>query len=54
MTRSSLTSMRMVNPDLLMIIKSLSSVTFKMEIRFPVFSVICKVLTPLPPRLVTR
>ena len=39
--------MRMVIPDLLMIIKSFSSVTFKMEINFPVFSVIWRVFHSL-------
>ena len=53
-TRNSSTAKRMAMPDLLMIIKSFSSVTFKMEMSSPVFSVICRVFTPLPPRLVTR
>jgi hypothetical protein len=45
---------RMVIPDLLIIIKSLSSVTDLIVTNLPVLSVIFIVLTPLPPRLVLR
>ena len=41
-------------PDLLIIIKSFSSVTFLMATNLPVFSVILMVFTPLPPRFVIR
>ena len=50
----SATFIRIVIPDLLMIIKSFSSVTFLMSINLPVFSVTWIVLTPFPPRLVIR
>ena len=48
MTRTSATARRMTIPLLLMIIKSFSSVTFLIETRRPVLSVMFKVLTPLP------
>ena len=53
-TRICDTAVRIVRPDRLIIIRSLSSVTAWIEISFPVFSVILIVLTPLPPRFVMR
>ena len=54
MTRHSATDIRMTMPLLLIIIRSLASVTFLMATSFPVFSVMFSVLTPFPPRLVNR
>ena len=54
MMRTSSTFRRIVMPDLLIIIKSFSSVTVFMAPNLPVFSVIFKVFTPFPPRFVIR
>ena len=53
-TRQSLTARRMAIPLLLIIMRSLSSVTFLIATSLPVLSVIENVFTPLPPRLVLR
>ena len=52
--RTSATFRRITTPDLLIIIKSLSSVTVLIATSLPVFSVMSSVFTPLPPRLVMR
>ena len=48
-----LTDILIVSPARVMIIRSLSSVTFLSATTLPVFSVMFRVLTPLPPRLVS-
>ena len=44
----------MVSPDFVMIMRSLSSVTFLMAMRLPVLSVMFMVFTPFPPLFVIR